>query len=1019
MDQELLSVFQNPGNDLRGTPFWAWNTRMTEENIDYTIDAMEKMGMGGGCMHVRTGLDNVYLSDEFFSLIRHARERLRGKGMYTCLYDEDRWPSGMAGHIVSEDRRYRQRFLVFSSTAPERFPVTGPSHVEGTQFSGDRKLLAVYALTLKDGLLTGTRLIGGVNEARPGEQVRYAWQEINANLEVVDTLSPAPARRFLEVTHEAYKREVGDGFGKDIPWIFSDEPAFATMDKLSSPDSADYVTLPWTDDLDAEYQKAYGESLIPHIPELIYLGPDGRLTRAGYRYHDLTCELFCTNFLDQIGSWCRKNNLQYTGHVFREDELDCETYAVGEAMRCYRGFDIPGVDVLSDRRRITTVKQVQSAARQLGKKRVTCEIYGVTNWCFDFRGHKLSGDWQAALGVTNRVHHLCWTSMRGNAKRDYPASIGPQSPWYADYSRIETHFARINALMTRGDACVKVGVIHPIESYWLYWGPENQTAALREEMNERWKDLTNTLLYGLIDFDFISEGLLRDLPGQSRESVFRVGESRYDVVIVPCCHTLKRGTAERLRRFAEAGGRVIYLESKPFLIDAAPDAQAASLPGEVIPYSAYSVLTALESVRTLDVRTPSGSRAANLFSQLRRDGEDLYLFLSHVQPPRNADIPEKEHFIVSVKGEYRVTLMDTLTGETHSVFARREGGKTLWETDSFAHDSFLYVLEPGKDASLCRPESGAPTWQPICLPGRAPYLLMEQNVLVLDTARISVNGAAFSQALEMRAADRYVRSCLSMEPMRGQPWRNPEVDLGHGIELEFRFEADGAYPVTLVSESPQGLSARLNGFVLSCEETGFYIDPDLKKLGSGITRKGENVLLLRRPYTSRTILENVYLLGDFGVEAAGQSVLMTSRPETLAFTDLGHQRLSFYSGSFLYRIPFTLEKAGRLKTQVSFFRSPLIKVRLDEEKEHYIDIAPYEADLGFAEAGDHTLTVTVSGNRENTMGALHLADRSIPWKGPNMWTALNESRSDEYQIKEFGLLKAPELWINYDGIHKE
>ncbi len=78
--------------------------------------------------------------------------------------------------------------------------------------------------------------------------------------------------------------------------------------------------------------------------------------------------------------------------------------------------------MLCDRREFTTAKQAQSAAHQFGYPGVLSELYGVTNWDFDFRGHKLQGDWQAALGVTVRVPHLSWVSMGGEAKRDYPAS---------------------------------------------------------------------------------------------------------------------------------------------------------------------------------------------------------------------------------------------------------------------------------------------------------------------------------------------------------------------------------------------------------------------------------------------------------------------------------------------------------------------------------------------------------------------------------------------------------------------
>lgn len=47
----------------------------------------------------------------------------------------------------------------------------------------------------------------------------------------------------------------------------------------------------------------------------------------------------------------------------------------------------------------------------------------VTNWTFSFEGHKGCGDWQAAMGITFRLHHLTWMTMAGEAKRDFPACM--------------------------------------------------------------------------------------------------------------------------------------------------------------------------------------------------------------------------------------------------------------------------------------------------------------------------------------------------------------------------------------------------------------------------------------------------------------------------------------------------------------------------------------------------------------------------------------------------------------------
>ena len=58
---------------------------------------------------------------------------------------------------------------------------------------------------------------------------------------------------------------------------------------------------------------------------------------------------------------------------------------------------------------------------------------------------------------------------------------------------------------------VKVGVIHPIESFWLSFGPRDLTAAVCDEMEENFNALINRLLFGMVDFDFISESLMMPL----------------------------------------------------------------------------------------------------------------------------------------------------------------------------------------------------------------------------------------------------------------------------------------------------------------------------------------------------------------------------------------------------------------------------------------------------------------------------------------------------------------------------
>jgi hypothetical protein len=131
----------------------------------------------------------------------------------------------------------------------------------------------------------------------------------------------------------------------------------------------------------------------------------------------------------------------------------------------------------------------------------------VTNWTFTFKGLKGSGDWQAALGVNVRCYHLAWATMAGEAKRDYPAAMGYQSPWYKEYSLIENHFTKLHTVLTRGKAVVRAAVVHPIESFWLSFGP-NETSVDQDERDPQFSDLAHWLCHGLIDFDFVSVSLL-------------------------------------------------------------------------------------------------------------------------------------------------------------------------------------------------------------------------------------------------------------------------------------------------------------------------------------------------------------------------------------------------------------------------------------------------------------------------------------------------------------------------------
>ena len=108
-------LFQNPTNEYRGTPLWSWNGKLKLDQLLRQIDHLEAMGFGGFHMHTRVGLDTKYLGDEFMAMVKACVERAKAKGMKAWLYDEDRWPSGFAGGMITDkDEKYAARHLLIT-----------------------------------------------------------------------------------------------------------------------------------------------------------------------------------------------------------------------------------------------------------------------------------------------------------------------------------------------------------------------------------------------------------------------------------------------------------------------------------------------------------------------------------------------------------------------------------------------------------------------------------------------------------------------------------------------------------------------------------------------------------------------------------------------------------------------------------------------------------------------------------------------------------------------------------------
>ncbi len=1021
--------FQNPDAIDRGTPFWCWNGPLDRDELRRQIETFHQMHMGGAHIHVRVGLEETYLSDHFLDTVRYCHDELQKRGMLTWLYDEDRWPSGYAGGLVTKDRKYRAQLIQFT---PAPLPAAEVAANMEELFADSSKtgiLLAMYDIVLEHGYLASEEMIQDPAAAKGDVWYAYcclqkpsSWYN---NQSYANVLDPASADRFLEITYETYYRLFGEEFGKSIPAIFTDEPRMQKKEFLTFSEAKTPLQLPFTYEMLISYKEAYGTEFLPTLPELFWNLPGDKPSIARYRYHDHTAERFITSFTDRVGKWCGEHNLMLTGHMNSEHDLYSQTSSIGDAMRCYRSFQQPGIDVLADHREFVTAKQCVSVARQRGINHVTCELYGVTNWDFPFSGYKLQGDWLAAMGITTRVHHLALLGMKGEAKRDYPASINVHVPWHSRFGLVEDHYSRLNTALRRGKPAVRVGVIHPIESFWLLWGPRDANMTEREGREFDLQNICQDLIFSNIDFDFISESLLPSQTPAECTAPLQVGEMAYDAVVVPGNLTIRSTTLERLKRFRDAGGKVIWAGDMPSCVDGQENPAAYQFAKDCvrIPITRAALVRELNAYRDIEIRDIDGSLCNNLVYQLRQEDNEGWLFFCHALKVHSSWSPYiepflnqsglSEHIVLRIKGVHELELYDTITGQISAYPSTVKDGWTTAEITFYAHDSRLFHLKPraGQPVPALAPCAYRPSG--IDFGERFQYALSEPNALLLDMPEYRLDGGDWQPREEILRLDTAIREKLGFH-LRTASMAQPYVDQSPDIRdhlVELRFSLRSRVPVSgahLALEQPEYAEILLDGQAVQNQPDGFYVDHAIKTIPMPSFGAGDHELLLRIRFGDKSDLEWCYLLGDFGVEVQGTQTALIPRQDTLALDSIVHQSLPFYGGNVTLKMPFHCE-AGEYRFRVPNFCASVLGVEVDGEDRGIIAYSPYQVDLGRLAAGDHLLKLTMYGNRINSFGQVHLKDDALTYFGPKTWRSTGDQWTYEYRLKPQGVICAPLL----------
>ncbi len=556
-------------------PFWFWNGDMKEEEIVRQIIEMKQKGVPGFLIHPRQGMEIPYMSKAFFDRVRLAVKTAKENDMEVWLYDEYPYPSGICGGEVTLDHpEYLCKRLKRTVKIAEGGNEIKLSAPWGRVILARAYLMNVDSFSLDDYIdlkeYVGTgykqeifqyrgltqynkkRFFTGdaqkvLNWTAPeGKWKIYLVTEVVMNHfkyfeNYIDTLNPNAIKYFIELTHERYKKEIGEDFGKTVKGVFSDEiTAF--------PDSE-----PWSPLLPQMVRQKHDIDLIDNLPAL--WDDMGEISaKVRYAYWNTATDSFIEAYDKQIYEWCEKNNLMYIGEkpIMRSKQL--------------KYFHIPGID--SGHQKVGAVpnmivgkyrangKMVSSAAHFYDKPAALCEVGHSIGWGMTIQDLKWIFDWLAVIGIDWYVIHGFFFTTDGLKKHDAPPSAFYQMPWWKDVKCLTEYASNMSKFLQNTKRDVKILMLDPVTSAWT--ADRDSKNLLKNSFGQlQTQMMFNGLDYYIIDPELFSEG-------ETSSGKFIIHNEEYDILVLPPMTNLEENAVKKLIEYIENGGKVCALSSIPY-----------------------------------------------------------------------------------------------------------------------------------------------------------------------------------------------------------------------------------------------------------------------------------------------------------------------------------------------------------------------------------------------------------------------------------------------------------------------
>jgi hypothetical protein len=861
---QTRTVFEKPTVDYSTGPLWVWNDMLTESRIRSDLRDLASQSVKQVWVHPRPGLMTPYFSASWFQLWQTALDEAAKLGMKVWIYDENSYPSGFAGGMVPDAMpESRGRGMVFKKE--QTVPKWQPEFIAAYRVD-DGKVENVTA-RVKSGdqtLPAGEYLVA--------TQVRSGNSPWHANRSYVNLLSPGVTEKFLEVTMEPYRKEIGKHFGKRVPGVFTDEPNIRP--------AGDW---PWSEVLVGEFQKRWGYDLLDHLPSLSQQVGDWRKVR--HNYFEVLNAQFIEHWAKPYFEYCEKNGLKFTGHYWDHEWPNCQ--GVPDNMAMYGWHQLPAIDCLMNQYaehthaqfgNVRMVRELTSVANQLGRRRTLCETYGAGGWDLRFEDMKRIGDWLQVLGVNTINQHLTYSTIRGARKRDHPQSFSYHTPWWPAYHLSAEYFAHLSAALSQGEQINKILIIEPTTTAWMYQGD----GAKLGELGDAFFKLLLQMESMQVEYDLVSEDIMAR-HGKPGSGTLHVGQREYSMVIIPpLTENMNSSTKDLLDR---SKVRVECSGAQPPRIDgaipssttAAADYDKACASFRADPSAELRRLTGLAASLPLsgDFAIHRADGDAGILLHQRRqlaDAEILFLVNTSIDHESSGEVTTSRSGVQE---------WDVYTGKTQAGRATRRDG----------HLTIPFSLPPSGSKLLLLSSKSSGTPPPVGIsriiqPASTPKVTRDQpNVLTLDFVDVTAGGKSRTN-IYVYAANRFVWQQNGMDQ---NPWDSAvqfkdeliskKFPANSGFSATYKFNVEGNPPsdLAIVIERPDIYHVSCNGSPLSWTRGEWWLDRAFGRIPLGkLARAGENTITIEAsPFTMFHELESAYLLGNFSLKSTRKGFAVT------------------------------------------------------------------------------------------------------------------------------------------------